>query len=125
MNKPITNSEDYLDSRDIQERITELQDKSTLKVTTASEAIEMHYLVSLKTQYIELFSLECWGYGAQFIRQTYMKDYAIELAESMGAIKEGLQWPNNCIDWEQATKELEMDYMEVTFDDVIYNTREA
>ncbi|NTU69226.1 hypothetical protein HGB13_00130 [bacterium] len=40
------------------------------------------------------------------------KDFAQETAESCGLINEGAGWPNNCIDWEQAARELMYDYTE-------------
>jgi antirestriction protein len=37
------------------------------------------------------------------------EDYAQQLAEDMGVIDENASWPNNCIDWERAARELFMD----------------
>jgi antirestriction protein len=37
-------------------------------------------------------------------------DFAQETAESIGAIPEDASWPTACIDWEQAARELMMDY---------------
>lgn len=41
-----------------------------------------------------------------------MVDFAQNLAEDIGAIDEDAAWPNNCIDWERAARELEGDYWE-------------
>lgn len=41
-----------------------------------------------------------------------LRDYAENLAEELGAIPEDSAWPLNCIDWEQAARELPMDYWE-------------
>jgi hypothetical protein len=30
------------------------------------------------------------------------------------------QWPTDCIDWERAARDLQMDYMSVYFDDELY-----
>lgn len=38
------------------------------------------------------------------------EDFAEQLAEDLGLINSDAQWPNNCIDWEQAAKELMYDY---------------
>ena len=38
------------------------------------------------------------------------KDFAREMAENIGAMDEGASWPNNCIDWEIASRELMFDY---------------
>lgn len=48
------------------------------------------------------------------------EDYAQELAEDIGAINRDLNWPLNCINWEEASDELKNDYTEVTVDDVTY-----
>lgn len=40
------------------------------------------------------------------------EDFAEYMAESVGAIDEDAQWPNNCIDWEHAARELMYDYTE-------------
>lgn len=40
------------------------------------------------------------------------EDFAREQAESLGAIDREAHWPMNCIDWEQAARELMMDYYE-------------
>lgn len=38
------------------------------------------------------------------------RDYAENLAEEIGAVNPDATWPNNCIDWERAARELAMDY---------------
>lgn len=38
------------------------------------------------------------------------KDFAQDLAEDIGAIDPDASWPNNCIDWDHATRELMYDY---------------
>lgn len=40
------------------------------------------------------------------------EDFAQETAESIGAIDKEAGWPNNCIDWERAARELMYDYSE-------------
>lgn len=40
------------------------------------------------------------------------EDFARETAESLGEIDRNAHWPNNCIDWEQAARELMQDYSE-------------
>ena len=56
-----------------------------------------------------------YAHGAQLIREDCFEDYARELAEEVGAISGDEQWPLNCIDWERAASELQMDYSSVTF----------
>ena len=40
------------------------------------------------------------------------EDFARETAESIGAIENPNHWPNYCIDWDWASKELMNDYTE-------------
>ena len=62
--------------------------------------------------------LERWAndYEPTLIPEGEFEDYARQLAEDIGAIPEGLQWPVNCIDWGRAARELRYDYTLVTFD---------
>jgi len=39
-------------------------------------------------------------------------EFAEDMAEQIGAIEKGLNWPYTCIDWERAAKELMYDYFE-------------
>lgn len=45
------------------------------------------------------------------------------LAEDIGAIPSEYTWPASCIDWDQASRELQMDYTAVDFDGVTYWVR--
>jgi antirestriction protein len=40
------------------------------------------------------------------------KDFAYDVADSMGAINENASWPNDCIDWKSAARELMCDFNE-------------
>lgn len=51
------------------------------------------------------------------------EDYAQELAEECGMVNESASWPNNCIDWELAARELAYDYSTVDFDGDTYYYR--
>jgi antirestriction protein len=64
-----------------------------------------------------------WRSGAVLIRETYFEDYAQQFAEDIGAIDSEARWPNNCIDWEAAARELRMDYTSVEFDGITYLLR--
>jgi hypothetical protein len=61
-----------------------------------------------------------WRHGETLIRDSYFEDYAQELAEDIGAINSEATWPNNCIDWEKAARELKIDYTAVDFDGETY-----
>ncbi len=64
---------------------------------------------------LESAGIEDFEHGASMIRADTFEDYAIELADDVGALPQGLDWPLTCIDWEQAARELAMDYTTVTF----------
>jgi hypothetical protein len=60
-----------------------------------------------------------WQHGVTLIRDSYFKEYAQELAEDIGAINSDASWPNDCIDWDKAARELRMD-TSGDFDGVTY-----
>jgi hypothetical protein len=77
---------------------------------------------------LEALAAQCegygdWEHGEALIRGSYFEEYAQELAEDIGAIDRNASWPNTCIDWEQAARELAMDYTQVDFDGVTYLMR--
>lgn len=128
--------EDYLDSRDIEERIVELTKevkayaKDVKNGTGAEIELEnmqqdLDAMLDLKRQYIDSYNESSWEFGAQFIRESYFEQYAQEFAEDCGLINADANWPNSCIDWEKAAFELSMDYDTFTFDGVDYYAREA
>ena len=59
-------------------------------------------------------------YPVTLIRYSHFEDYAKELAEECGMVNVDAKWPNNCIDWEKAARELQWDYSTVDYDDVTY-----
>lgn len=50
-------------------------------------------------------------YPQTLIRDNHFKTYARELAEDCGLVDSSAQWPNTCIDWAQAARELQHDYL--------------
>lgn len=66
---------------------------------------------------------EDWRYGATLVRDSYFETYAQELAEELDMIPANAKWPANCIDWEQAARELQLDYTAVEFGDITYWVR--
>lgn len=112
MKNPPTNTDDVIDSRDVMERIAELQAEDNKDVS------ELEALLLLATDAAQY--APDWNYGEQLIRDSYFKTYAMELAEDCGMIKPDATWPNNCIDWDRAARELQMDYTAVEFGGVTY-----
>lgn len=52
-------------------------------------------------------------YPVHLIAEGYFQDYAQDLAEGCGMVDTNASWPMNCIDWEQAARELQMDYSHI------------
>lgn len=50
-------------------------------------------------------------------------EYAQQLAEDIGAVPDGNNWPLYCIDWERAADELRVDYTSFSFDGTDYLVR--
>ncbi len=117
----IDNSADTIDSRDIIERIAYLRDEEGGDQFTDEEAEELAALVALAED-AEGYC-EDWRFGMTLIRESYFEDYAYELANDIGAINNDYGWPLNCIDWEQAARELQQDYTSLDFDGVTYYGR--
>lgn len=129
MARELNNSEDILDSRDIIARIEHLQqlrqpgpvdlgdDNDTDQDTLFAE------LTALEKLAAEAEGCADWEHGEALIRESYFQDYAMQLAEDIGAIKGDESWPLSCIDWEKAARELKYDYTTVDFDGVDYLIR--
>jgi hypothetical protein len=101
-----------IDSRDVIERIEELQaereeDESNFTAADDEELAELEELAD------EASSSPDWEYGEALINADYFTQYAQELAEDCYEISS--EWPFRCIDWEQAARELKMDYFSVDF----------
>lgn len=114
----INNFEDVIDSRDIVIRIEHLQEEDTL---TEEEASELWALRQLALQGADYAA--DWHHGVTLIRDSYFRHYAEELADECGMITDAGTWPNYCIDWEFAARELQMDYSSIDFDGVDYWVR--
>jgi hypothetical protein len=59
-------------------------------------------------------------HGETLIRDSYFEEYAQELAEDLGYLQKNVSWPYDCINWEQAARELQQDYTSADFDGVTY-----
>ena len=142
----IDNTEDIIDSRDVHERISEMEMEATSRWEEATEfpegegpsygelaAVDHAKWLDEEDadEYRALKALEAegenaaadWFHGATLIREDYFEDYARQLAEDIGAIDPDANWPLGCIDWEKAANELLIDYTSVEFDGVTYWVR--
>lgn len=117
MNQTFSNSDDIIDSRDVIARINEMENELEEGAAPCDE------LVILRKLQDEASNSADWEHGETLIRGSYFKEYAQQLADDIGAVNNDATWPNNCIDWDRATRELKMDYTEVDFDGVEYLIR--
>ena len=117
--KEISNSEDFIDSRDIIARIKYLEIDDDCN--DEDENNELNALRDLQKQCEDYFS--DWSYGVTLINEDYFTEYAQELAEDIGAIDRDSNWPACHIDWDEAADHLKMDYSCVDFDGVEYWAR--
>jgi len=110
---------DIIDVRDLIERYEELENESD-GLPNAEERYQLSCILSdLKGEGGDEQWRGDW-YPLTLIRESYFQDYAQELAEDIGAVNREATWPNNCIDWEQAARELRMDYTSTQIDGVTY-----
>jgi DNA repair exonuclease SbcCD ATPase subunit len=65
-----------------------------------------------------------WHHGVALIPENDFQEYAQEFAEDIGAIDRNAAWPFSCIDWEQAARELQMDYTSCEYQGDTYLFRE-
>lgn len=118
MPNDLSNSDDVIDSRDIIARVEELQALANEPEWTLEHQDELAALEALAKQGADY--ADDWDYGETLIRDSYFETYAQDLADDIGAINSEAQWPNNCIDWKRAARELQMDYTAIDFDGVTY-----
>lgn len=62
-------------------------------------------------------------YPFQLIRESHFTEFAREYAEESGLIARNAAWPHNCIDWDEAARQLLMDYSAIDIDGVTYYFR--
>jgi hypothetical protein len=135
---------DVIDVRDIIARIEELREErealaddaaggpegstedQALTAWDADEGTELADLLALMSELQGMGGDEQWEgdwYPVTLIDDVYFKDYAQELAEETGDIPADSVWPMTCIDWDQAARELRMDYSSVEVEGRTYWTR--
>lgn len=113
----IDNNQDIIDVRDIIALVEEYEDDDELNNDDVADLSDI--LADLKGNGGDEKWRGDW-YPVTLIRDSHFEAYAEQLADDIGAINAELSWPNNCIDWERAARELQMDYSTVEFDGVTY-----
>ena len=132
---------DVLDSRDLQERIEELEtelealtedleaaeeENDEAAVSDAEQAIEewkeenqeeIDALTALK-DYCDGYG---WDSGLTYIAEEDFEEYAQELAADLyGEGIRNASWPFDCIDWEKAAASLRMGYSSIDYQGTTY-----
>ena len=120
-------SADVIDVRDIIARVLELRDErdeynEKMGSPDAWDGVpdgEPEELAMLEGILSELAGyggdeeFEGAWYPLELVADSYFQEYAQNLAEDCGMVDTNARWPMNCIDWEQAARELQMDYSSI------------
>ena len=125
MKTPPSNSDDVIDSRDVIERIEELEGYEGLqdKIDNLIEDDDAKELVALRQlqEEAEGYAPD-WKHGATLIRRSHWPEYAEEMCKDIGDLPRDL--PGYLvIDWAKTADNLEVDYTTVDFDGVEYLIR--
>lgn len=150
--KTISNSDDTIDSRDVEKRITELEDarfdwqeenelpdweedtsekrknwtdfqvEKWAEWEDSDDGGELKALVALRDE-LEGYAPD-WRHGATLIRRSYFVDYCKELVNDIGDLPKGLPgYIENNINWDGVAYDLEADYTTGDYDGVEYLVR--
>ena len=122
----ITNQDDIIDSREVIDRIEELEDLLNHGLDDSGDIEELKALKALAAE-AEPESRD-WAYGETLIRRSYFVDYISELIHDCYEMPKEMtsgDWPfrHITIDYEAAANEAEQDYSSVDFDGVEYLIR--
>lgn len=112
--------DDILDVRDLIKRFEELEE---LEEIDDEEIEERNALRALLDELKGAGGDEQWRgdwFPITLIADSYFEQYAQELADDIGAVDSKASWPNDCIDWAKAARELQVDYTTVDYDGVTY-----
>lgn len=129
MAEMVSNTDDYIDSRDVIARIEEIEsdpdycDAETgefiIDLVNEDERREYDALVEFRDANE---SVSEWQYGACFIRDSYFTDYVRELLQDIGDLPNGI--PHYIvIDWEETANNIRQDYTDAEFDGETYWVR--
>ena len=122
MSNQIDNTQDVIDSRDIIDRIEELEG---IEDQSNEEAQELAILLKVQEQ---ADGYSDWEYGETLIRESYFTDYIKELIDDCYELPKEFnssEWPwrHMTIDYQAAADEAEYDYTRIDFDGVDYLIR--
>lgn len=112
---------DIVDLRDVLKRYTEILSRPEVD----REEWEFDYLANVDELKGEFHQGLEWAAKNEpiMILESYFEDYARDFAEDIEAIQNAGEWPNYCIDWERAARDLAMDFGAVEFGGFTYYVR--
>ena len=113
--------EDVIDSRDIIERIEELDSMKENEELNEEETEELEILIDLQEQ-CQGYASD-WAYGATLIHEKYFTEYTEDMCNDIGVVdtRNDNWWI--VIDWEKTADNVKMDYTEVDFNGETYYIR--
>ncbi len=125
-NREISNYDDVLDSRDVIERIDQLE----TELAGEHDDSEQNDVLDMRTELEVLKGLQeeaegyapDWKYGACLVRDSYWVAYVQEMLEDIGDLPKNLPAYIE-IDWEATARNIQVDYTSVEFDGVTYWVR--
>ena len=112
---------DYIDTRDLMEEYDECQRLYLPEEVPEDERDRMKAIADLMDEIGEQTMRD--GDASPLVPRHDWIEYTQELAEDIGAVQTDNGWPNYCIDWEYAARELAMDYGIVEFEGTDYYYR--
>ena len=124
----ISKFDDVIDSRDIIERIEELESELAAFVEETEGALSENFpdideLKSLRALANDASQYSSdWEYGEPLIRYSYWEVYVQEMLEDCGDIPKDIPW-YIAIDWETTADNIAQDYSIVEFNGVDYYIR--
>ena len=129
MSNQIDNTQDVIDSREIIDRIEDLEgrieDLEYIEEPSSEEAQELAILLKVQEQADDCSD---WKYGEALIRESYFTDYIKELIDDCYELPKEFNsgawpWRHMTLDYEAAADEAKDDYTWIDFDGVTYLIR--
>lgn len=126
----LSNRADVIDSRDVVERIEELQellddaDGGIEKADDYDEEREELDALQVLAEEAAQYAPD-WLHGEMLIHEDHFSDYAEEFAREVSGVPSDTfdRWPFDCIDWSWAAEQLKQDFVPVDFDGETYLIR--
>ena len=114
----ISNTDDYIGSEDIKDRLEEMEEEGG----NYKDDPEYKMLKALDEE--AAAEIPDWEYGEMLVRYSAFVEHAQDLAnDTYGSTLDDANWPLNYIDWPAAAEALKQDYNEVRFNGVSYYGR--